>query len=409
MRQVAALTLLSSVLFGQALDLRTALQQAAVRHPLLRSVGYAVPLAQADSLSASLWVNPTAQLQYTQVPSQLGAPGGLGPAYGQWQLSTMQTLDLAGLRQRRLELARQGITVAGESYNTALQQVLAEVALRWIDLWSAERSLAIARRAVTSVDSLVAINRVRLRGQAIVPADVWRAEMLASQYRIQQVQLEQQRRIAQRWLQYALARTDSLWTSEAMPDIPIEELPVQAWIERALLHRADYRLAVATVLAAEANVQLQDALGIPNPDVGIIATQQQNVPFVGVGITYPLPLVNRNQGERQKARIAVEQARADQQRLRAQIVAEVTVAYEQYQTARAALTQAQTVLAKAGDVLSTIQLAYLKGATLIVDLLDAQRSWYETQRSYYDALADYGRAAIQLLISCGELSNLLQR
>lgn len=124
-------------------------------------------------------------------------------------------------------------------------------------------------------------------------------------------------------------------------------------------------------------------------------------------MNYPLPLLNRNQGERQKARIALDQARTEQERLYRQIVTEVRIAYENYAIAQQALAQARTVLAKASDVLQTVQMAYLKGATPIIDLLDAQRSWYETQRSYYEALADSWRATLGLLVASGEWSYLL--
>jgi cobalt-zinc-cadmium efflux system outer membrane protein len=393
---------------AQPLDLRTTLRLAMQRHPLLQSTRYAVPLARADSLSASLWLNPTVSLQLTQNPSQLGTTGGLSPANGQWQLGILQTIDLAGQRRNRLQYSTQSLAVAAESYTMSVQQVLAEAALRWIDLWNAERALTLALQALSNSDSLIEINRVRLRSQAIVPADVWRAEILSSQYRIQCLQLEQQVRAARRWLQYALATQDSLWIGSVEPDLPIEELPLQTWIERAYARRADYRLADATVAAAESNIGLQDALGVPNPDIGVAAVQQQGVPFVGIGVDWALPIVNRNEGERQKARVALEQARADRDRLRRQIETEVTVAYETYRTARQALDQARTVLEKASDVLNTVRLAYLKGATPIVDLLEAQRSWYETQRSYYDALADYWRAVVQLLAASGQLSHIVE-
>lgn len=316
------------------LDLRTALQRAARAHPLLRSASYAIPIARADSISASLFPNPALSVQYTQIPK----PSGLGPVFGQWQASLMQTVDLAGQRQRRVGLAEQAQQAAAESYRATLQQVLADVALRWIDLWSAERRHTILARAVASADSLVTINQVRLRSQAIAPADVWRAEILASQYRLQQLQAEQQVRSAVRALQFALSTSDTLTTGLQEPAVPVEDQPLHEWIERALAHRADYQLAKASLRVAEANVALQDALGVPNPDLGLVGMQQQGTAFLGVGINYPLPLLNRNEGERQKARLSREQARTDLERLERQISAEVSIAFESYRTAHHSLS-----------------------------------------------------------------------
>lgn len=190
------LCLVANAQVVRSLDLQTTLQLAAQQHPLLRSVAYAIPIARADSLSASLFPNPTVSLQFAQQPSQLPKTGGLSSVYGQWQAAVMQTVDPAGQRQYRVGQAAQVQRTATESYRATLQQVLADVALRWIELWSAERRQAILARAVASADSLVTINQVRLRSHAIAPADVWRAEILASQYRLQQLQAVQQLRSA---------------------------------------------------------------------------------------------------------------------------------------------------------------------------------------------------------------------
>jgi cobalt-zinc-cadmium efflux system outer membrane protein len=393
---------------AQELDLRTALRVAASRHPLLKSAQLEIPLARADSVSASLLPNPVLDLQFAQTPGALSGPSALSPSNGQWQITALQTVDVAGQRRRRLEYAASAIDAAHELYRTMFQQVVQEVAFGWIELWSAERSVALVQLALTSADSLVAINRVRLRSQAIIPADVWRTEIVAAQYRLQLIQQQQRLRTALRWLQYALATTDSLWTRLDEPTFALSDAPLQYWLAQALDRRADYRLAEANRRTASAQVNLQDALALPNPDIGIAAVQEQGIPFVGIGLNYPLPMFNRNQGERQKARIALEQAELQLQRLRTQITTEVTVAYDAYTTAKAALEYARTMLDTASNVLRTVQFAYLKGATPIVDFLEAQRSWYETQRSYYDAVADYWRAAIGLLAASGQLSNLAQ-
>lgn len=407
MMQYAVLLSLALSLYAQPLSLKEALRRAIQQHPALRAAQYIVPLARADSLGASLFPNPQLNLEYTQTPSALRQLRLTAPEFGQWQFNFTQNIDVAGQRRRRVRYAEEALGVAAETYRSTLHGILAEVAQRWIELWSAERSVAILSRAVASADSLVAVNRMRLGAQAISPADVWRAEILAAQYRLQLLQMQQTARSAQRWLQYALATTDSITTQQDDTTVTVAQMSLNEWIDRALHARAEYRLAESLVRTADANVALQDALGVSNPDIGLASVQQDGIFYIGFQVNYPLPLLNRNQGERQKARIALDQARTEQERLYRQIVTEVRIAYENYAIAQQALAQARTVLAKASDVLQTVQMAYLKGATPIIDLLDAQRSWYETQRSYYEALADSWRATLGLLVASGEWSYLL--
>lgn len=44
--------------------------------------------------------------------------------------------------------------------------------------------------------------------------------------------------------------------------------------------------------------------------------------------------------------------------------------------------------------------AYTRGGITIIDLLDAQRNWYDTRKMYYDALHNYRKSYLQLTISC---------
>jgi cobalt-zinc-cadmium efflux system outer membrane protein len=57
-------------------------------------------------------------------------------------------------------------------------------------------------------------------------------------------------------------------------------------------------------------------------------------------------------------------------------------------------------------ILESVQYSYLKGGTTIIDFLEAQRSWLDTQQQYYDALQLYRLGYVQLLYTTGLISQL---
>src|SRR5439155_13281125 len=128
----------------------------------------------------------------------------------------------------------------------------------------------------------------------------------------------------------------------APPPPPVEELE-----RMALALRPDvvsYRLGVST---AEANVRLQ--LANRFPDVYMLYqpyTLQDNTPFGlksptswALGVTVPLPVYNRNQGNIQRAKINASQSRVELAVLERQVADEVDEAVREFHLSREAMLE----------------------------------------------------------------------
>jgi cobalt-zinc-cadmium efflux system outer membrane protein len=64
------------------------------------------------------------------------------------------------------------------------------------------------------------------------------------------------------------------------------------------------------------------------------------------------------------------------------------------------------MLTQADLVLDNVRYAYLKGGTTIIDFLDAQRSWFDTQQLYLNARLSYFQSYIQVLYITGIINQL---
>ena len=58
------------------------------------------------------------------------------------------------------------------------------------------------------------------------------------------------------------------------------------------------------------------------------------------------------------------------------------------------------------QILTSVKYAYLKGGTTIIDFLEAQRTWFDTKKMYYDELYNYSKSYIQLLYATGLINKL---
>jgi cobalt-zinc-cadmium efflux system outer membrane protein len=160
---------------------------------------------------------------------------------------------------------------------------------------------------------------------------------------------------------------------------------------------------VAEQKRADTLTQLQRALRTPNITAGGGYTRDFGINAVTFGVTVPLPVANRNQGG--IARAEAERQVAASQR----VVVETLVRLEVQQAADAvdvarsrAMAIEQDYLPNARQMLDTVRASYRVGATNLIDLLDAQRAFRDTQRTYNRALFDWHISLAQLAAATGE-------
>jgi cobalt-zinc-cadmium efflux system outer membrane protein len=144
---------------------------------------------------------------------------------------------------------------------------------------------------------------------------------------------------------------------------------------------------------------LQKALRIPDPTLFV---QYEHEPpdlqnTVGFGVSFPLPLWNRNRGGIASAKAAQEQARLQAQKVQAAIRGEVAFAQIAYADASGRWERHRTELQpKSAEVRQTVSFAYEKGGASLLDLLSAQRTDNEVRLATAQAAAETAKAAADL-------------
>lgn len=125
---------------------------------------------------------------------------------------------------------------------------------------------------------------------------------------------------------------------------------------------------------------------------------------MGLFVAIPLPVSDRNQGEIARAKVAVDQADALKIAYKQQITKEVRNAFDEYITSKISWEKYKELNKKSESVLHTVKLSYIKGGTTILDYLEAEKSWFEMQNQYFEAMFNYRKSFLQLLFTCN-LSN----
>lgn len=375
------------------------IRRAIELNPDARHARYDLEAADADITTAGLRPNP--QININADLFSMRAPI-LTPEQKQYGLSLSLPLELGDKRAARLTNAetRKSVT-AGQVLLTERSVALA-ASDGWHEVVRARRALDLVRRARETFDSLVAVNRVRLRNQVITPAELTRSEIAADQYAVQEHEAAFDLEKARRQLGTVIGTMEPVDAADNL-DTAAVAVGEDSLVALALERRPEIAAAGSAVELSRTNERLQHALAVPDVSVSLDYTRQQGIPFYGVSASVPLQFFSRNQGEIQKAAVLRQQAESGLEATRARTAAEVRLAYRECASRHEALERLAGVLDRSEQVRRTVEYAYRSGNTTILDFLDAQRTWFETERAWEEALVGYHASRATLAILTGTL------
>jgi len=362
----------------------------AEQNPTLRAQAQSIESNRAAEVTAGLHPNPSFQNDTSSAT-----------------LGVYQEFEIGGKRHARLESARLATSVSKTDYADARRTLLLNVRQTFLGALLAKANAAFARENLSSFQSVIDLNRLRLEKGALSGADFLKIELQTLQF---QTDLED----ASLAFKTAKASLRALLGPSALPDeFDVEgELRATAFEKNlpeleqlALSARPDLKSAETGIDKASADVQLAKANSYPDPTIGTSLLHTGNEiggpswfePFypkgetsnsMGVGISFSIPIFNRNQGEIARARSEERRARFLAEAARNQVIQDVETAYAAFESSRERVRlYEETYLSRARDSRDTAEFAYQKGATSVLDLLDAERTFRATELAYRKELA----------------------
>ena len=172
-----------------------------------------------------------------------------------------------------------------------------------------------------------------------------------------------------------------------LPDAVVRLAPVR---RRGLDLRDEHRPEALGQVVARARVE-----AVPN------VTAQASVQYdygsdnavAGLQVGLPLPIYNWNQGGVREAIGELREAEYAALRMELSIERELSQAYQDYVTARIRAERfASDILPRAADTLELTRNGYRNGESTFLQLLTAQRTYFQTNLAFLDALSQMGMA-----------------
>lgn len=366
---------------------------------VLRAKQFEHQATRAGEITAGLRPNPTASYS----AEQLGA-SRTSDAIPQHTVVVGQPFELGGKRERRLDSARAAIRVSEWELADVRRQVVAQVKKAFTDVLTAQATLALAQDNLRALDEVERIQRFRAERGDI-------SELELTRIQVQRFAFERDAADARQAIDTAKIVLRALAAPDALPaafdvvgDASFRDQPLRRedLYRLTIANRPDVRAAEAAREKARADVNLARANAWADVTPQVEYQRIGNANTFGAGVSMPIRIFDRNQGEIARTRAEVARADALQQASAIQALAEVDTALTAVTVSRdKVLLLRDTYLPKAQRARDTVEFAYRRGGVSLLDYLDAQRTYRETALEHIRTVGAYWSALYQLEAAVG--------
>jgi outer membrane protein, multidrug efflux system len=322
-------------------------------------------------------------------------PAGVGPVVNDFQapLSAAWEIDLFGKLRRETESARASLLASEEGRRATILSLVASVASSYVNLRDLDQQLAIAKATTASRADSVKVFQARFSG-----GDVSQMELAQSQSEYEASlatipQIETQIAQQEDALSVLLGRNPGpILRGRELTELVVPAVP--AGLPSDLLERRpDLREAEQNLIAANALIGAARALYFPSISLtGLLGTEsgQFSKLFSGPAriwsyagsLSVPIFTAGSISGQ-------VKQAEAQQQQALLQYQQSIQVAFQEVADSLIALQKLREQLVIQGRQVEALRtyarlarLRYEGGYTSYIEVLDAERSLFDSQLSY---------------------------
>ena len=392
----------------EPLDLKKALEIAVANNPQLKAARNEIEITDAERIDAAKRLNPAFSAyfeDYRLFHSEIG------PYFRTQEITVRldQEIETRGKRKLRTQAADLRSQAQKAQTDNGVRALVLEVRRAYFQAVLAQTNLENADTILQEIDRVIELNRTRFENGEISGAELKRVQV----ERLKFVEDVFASKLALANAKSTLLSLFGLPQAEASfkisgvlivdhggsvlaEGIP-QPSPYPELERQALAKRPD--LMASTFEQKRADTETLHQRSLRSPNITVTGGYKRNLVdnTVVFGIALPLKLFNKNQGG--IARAAAEKARADNlaAHTRSQVLLDLQKAYNAVEINRQRVEYIEKEsIQKADESRQIVLTAYRLGEIDLIHLLDAERAFRETRRTYHQALYEYRMSLYEL-------------
>lgn len=308
-------------------------------------------------------------------------------------------VEMGGKRAARIAAAERGRDIAVEDLNVRRIEIRAAVVAAFFEMLAAQERAALALDSVDLARKATDAVAKRVAAGKVSPVEESKARVAEAGVRVELAQAQSEQRSARGRLASLLGANPPRFSLvagsvEALPVVPSFDRVQQRLSASPTLRRAqlevERRKSLVDIERSKRTPDVTFSLGLKRPN----ELQRDQLLF---GVSVPLPLFDRNQGNLLEALKREDKARDELQVLNLRVSTEVLQARERLDAIRGEVDVLQRdVLPGAKSAYIAATIGFENGKFNFLEVLDAQRTYFAAKSQYLKALADAHRAAADM-------------
>jgi outer membrane protein, heavy metal efflux system len=374
-------------------------------NPTLHAGQIGVEESKANEISAYLRPNPTLTILTDQIDPFPGGPPHGPFAYFLPSATVNYLHEREHKRELRLESAQKATAIATSGQSDLERNLIFNLRSAFVGILQAKAVLRVATENLEYWDHELKISKDRLDAGDIAKIDYDRLEL-------QRVQFESDFQAAEVNLRTAKIQLLMLLNDKTPVDdfdvLGLYEFnnqlqPLDQFRQIALDSRPDLKAAAQSVDKAKTDHKLAVANGSTDPTLGFDVGRNPPIDaYIGASVNIPLRIFDRNQGEKLRTQLDVDRNQRLLDATQAQVFNDVDSAYAMLNSNLILLRPYKSkYLEQAARVRDTMKFSYEHGGAALIDFLDAQKEYRDTELNYLSLIGAYLIAAGQLNLAVG--------
>ena len=360
---------------------------------------FAIRQAEGRLKQAGLWPNPEFELS-RQSDRAFANEGEYGFSTG-----FKQRFPITGRLSKAKAVARVDVAQAVAEVRNQERMLAGETLGLGRELLVTQEKLKANQELQNTIRNLIEVSEKRLKVAEVSEADVNLARLELQKLTLAQAALLNQQEIARTALNRLLGRE---------PKMPLEisgtvtaefdTNSIAGISQQSLARRPDRQLAALGIDRAGAEIKLARAERWEDWTVGFNYSRDRSIftepvrlddtdNLIGLSVSIPLPLWNRNQGRISEAQATRQRAEAELAALDLRINSETQTTENQMRRLLDILRQyREESITLAEQNISLLQKGYADGLVNITAVIQAQQQLTDLRQAYLDALGEFNRA-----------------
>lgn len=315
-------------------------------------------------------------------------------------LQLNQEIELGNKREARIQVADAFYDKSVAELESKKIDVYANVVIAFYEVLGAQERLKLSKSSVDIANLALDASAKRVKAGKSSPVEETKSKIAVSAAKIEFNEATSQ-------LNSARKRLSALWGNltpvfeSAQGDV--ENIPTVssfADLSATIENSPTIRLAKLEISARENITKLERSKATPNITVSAGVVNNQELDGLNqalLGLTVPIPVFDRNQGNLQEAISRQYKAQDELVALRTQQMVNLTAQYERLNAARLSSESFKSeILPSAQSAFDAASKGFNAGKFSFLDVLDAQRTLFNAKSKYIQVLLDAHQALAEI-------------